>query len=89
MYILEVLKFNPEIHQTNPEWSGKAEHIGYINLVFCSKKEAGLYYDQHNSPRMRSLNANGEWRSDWDPDTFLMYIVRKHYGYECKKIRPF
>lgn len=28
---------------------------------------------------MRSLNAPGNYRSDWDPNTKLLYIVRNDY----------
>lgn len=37
---------------------------------------------------MRSLNAHNSWRSDWDPNNELMYIVRDHF-YEYLKIHPF
>jgi len=66
-YILEVLKFIP----------GKTSvHVGYMDKVFPSKEKAAEYYDEHN-PNMRGLNAHGEWRSDWDPETHLMYAVRE------------
>ena len=66
-YILEVLKFIP----------GKTlVHVGYMDKVFQSKEKAAEYYDEHN-PNMRGLNAHGEWRSDWDPETHLMYVVRE------------
>ena len=43
------------------------------------QKDAVLkYYDRHN-PHMRSLNAHNNYRSDWDPDTKLLYIVRDDY----------
>ena len=51
------------------------------------KKEANDYYDKFN-PHMRSLNAHNTWRSDWDPNTKLMYIVRKRF-YEYLKIPAF
>jgi hypothetical protein len=28
---------------------------------------------------MRSLNAHGTYISDWDPNTYLLYIVREDY----------
>ena len=86
-YILEVQKFNIDGHNTYPEWNGKSEHIGYINKVFKTKQEARDYYDKFN-PHMRSLNTHKNWRSDWDPSSCLMYIVREHF-YEYKKILPF
>jgi len=86
-YILEVQKFNIYGHNDHPEWNGKSEHIGYINKLFKSKQKASDYYDKFN-PHMRSLNAQENWCSDWDPTTGLMYIVREHF-YEYLKIDPF
>ena len=64
-YILEVLEFIP---------GKKLVHVGYMDKVFPTKEEAAECYDEHNS-HMRGLNAHGEWRSDWDPETHLMYVV--------------
>ena len=86
-YILEVQKFNSNGHREHPEWNGKSEHIGYMNKIFKTKQEACDYYNQNN-PNMRSLNAHNSWRSDWDPNNELMYIVRDHF-YEYLKIPPF
>ena len=86
-YILEVQQFNTNGHNIHPEWNGKSEHIGYINKIFKTKKEASDYYNIFN-PHMRSLNAHNTWCSDWDPNNKLMYIVRKHF-YEYLKIPPF
>ena len=83
-YILEVQKFNPD---RLPFWNGKSEHIGYMNKVFRTRNEASDYYDKFN-PHMRSLNAHMNWKSDWDPNTYLMYIVRERF-YEYLKIPPF
>jgi len=86
-YILEVQKFNINSHNAYPEWNGKSEHIGYVNKLFKTKQEASDYYDKFNS-HMRSLNAHKNWRSDWDPNSGLMYIVRERF-YEYLKIPPF
>lgn len=86
-YILEVQKFDINGHTTHPEWNGKSEHVGYLNKVFNTKQEACAYYDKFN-PHMRLLNAHNDWRSDWDPNTYLMYIVRERF-YEYLKIAPF
>ena len=67
-YIFEVQKFV----------RGKRKHIGFMNKVFNSKHEAGLYYDMYN-PHMRHFSQNKTWRSDWDPNTKLMFVVRKKY----------
>jgi len=77
-YILEVQRF---------EWNGKSEHVGYMNKIFKTKQEASDYYDKFN-PHMRSLHAHNSWCSDWDPSSYLMYIVRERY-YEYLKIPAF
>ena len=86
-YILEVQRFDCDGHIIHPEWTGKFEHIGYMNKLFRTKKEASEYYNQFN-PHMRLLNAHKNWRSDWNSDTKLRYIVREYSG-EYLKIEPF
>jgi hypothetical protein len=86
-YILEVQKFNINGHIDFPAYTGKCEHIGYMNKLFKSKKEAAEYYDKYN-PHMRKLNAIENWCSDWDPSSCLMYIVREHF-YEYLKLPSF
>lgn len=86
-YVLEVQRFDPYGHLSHPEWNGKYEHIGYMNKVFKTKNEAAEYYNTHN-PHMRRLNAYSTWRSDWDSETHLRYIVRQ-YGGEYLKIEAF
>jgi hypothetical protein len=77
-FILEVQKFNSD---------GKNEHVGYMDKVFNSKSEARDYYDKYNS-HMLSLNAYNNWRSEMDPNTNLLYVVREHLN-EYLKITPF
>lgn len=77
-YILEVQTFNVIGHREYPEYNGKSQHIGYMNKVFKTKKEAANYYDTFN-PHMRKLNILENWCSDWDPYTCLMYVVREHF----------
>ena len=86
-YILEVQRFYPDGHILHPEWNGKSEHIGYMNIIFKTKQQACKYYDIYN-PHLRSLNAHNTWRSDWDPETYLEYVVRE-WGSEYLKIPPF
>lgn len=86
-YILEVQQFNPDAHKYYPEWNGTNIHIGYMNKIFKTKKEASNYYNKFN-PHMRHLNAHNTWCSDWDPNSCLMYIVREYF-YECLKMPPF
>ena len=45
---------------------------------FKIKKDAVSYYDKHNK-HMRSLNAQNNYMSDWDPKTKLLYILRDDY----------
>ena len=86
-YILEVQRFDIDSWNQHPEWCRKAEHIGYMNKVFKTKNDAASYYNKHN-PHMRPLNAHHNWKSDWDENTYLQYIVRQHYN-EYLKIPPF
>jgi len=78
-YVLEVCEFITEKEENNG-WLAlgtKIKHIGYMKGKFKTKKDAVSYYDKHN-PHMRSLNVDN-YRSDWDPDTKLLYIVRDDY----------
>ena len=86
-YILEVQRFEFDGLTSHPDWNGKCEHVGYMNKIFATKKQACDYYHAHN-PHMRQLNACNTWHSDWDPTTKLMYVVRRHY-FEYLKLPPF
>tara|TARA_X000000950_G_C13905838_1_gene656801 strand:- start:2453 stop:2764 length:312 start_codon:yes stop_codon:yes gene_type:complete len=76
-YVLEVLEYITEKDQDNDlkEQSRKIKHIGYMKGKFKTKKHAVSYYNRHN-PHMRCLNAYNTYKSDWDPKTKLLYIVR-------------
>ena len=80
-YVLEVLEFITEKEGDNG-WlaqGGKIKHIGYMKGKFKTKKDAVSYYNRHN-PHMRSLKCDdNNYRSDWDPNTKLLYIVRDDY----------
>jgi len=80
LYVLEVIRVTTGRNE-------KYEHIGYMKAKFKTKKDACSYYDRHN-PHMRKLNAHNTYESDWDPDTKLLYIVRKDYMLE-DTIEPF
>jgi len=82
-YMLEVQKFY--IRET--EYTGKSEHIGYMNKVFQSKQETCDYYNKFN-PHMTLLTAHEKWCSDPDPNSGLFYIVREHF-YEYLHLPPF
>ena len=77
-YILEVQKM---------EWNYKSRHMGYMNIIFETKQDAATYYNKFN-PHMPQLNNESKWCSEWDPETFLMYIIREHF-YEYLHIIPF
>ena len=67
------------------EW--EKEHIGYMNIIFKTKKQACDYYNKHN-PHMRPLNAHNTYRSDWDTETYIEYVIRDYCG-EYLKIPQF
>ena len=70
-YVLEAVSFGGSEDIT--------EHVGYMNIKFQSKKEAAYYYDKCN-PHMLPLNAYMDYKSQFDPNTKLSYIVRsKNY----------
>ncbi len=81
LYVLEVLQILDD-GDGEDGWKkqgGKFKHIGYMKGKFKKKKDAVSYYDRHN-PHLRSLNAHNNYKSDWDPETKLFYIVRDDYG---------
>jgi hypothetical protein len=86
-YILEVQKFNLIGDLSQSECNGKSTHVGYMNIVFKTKQQACKYYDMYN-PTLRPLNAHHTYRSDWNPETYLMYIIRE-YGDENLSIPSF
>ncbi len=87
-YILEVQK---ELENGTLElwekFNGKFKHVGYMNRIFTSKREAEMHYNANNK-HMRALNTGGDWRSDWDPITKLRFIVRRGHG-EMLMIKDF
>ena len=88
-YVLEVVRFITEKDGENG-WlikGTKLEHVGYMKVKFRTKKDACSYYNKYN-PDMRPLNANGDYKSAWNPTTKLLYIVRKYYGLYMS-IEPF
>jgi len=68
-YILEVQKYN---------WNSLSEHVGYMNIVFETQQDACDYYNKFN-PHMPQLSIIKRLCSDWDPKTYLMYVVREHF----------
>jgi len=73
-WILEVQRY------TNLNGIIGFEHVGYMNKIFQTRKEAIEYYDRNNT-EMRSINAHDTLCSDWHPTTKLRYVVRP-YHYE-------
>ena len=88
-FVLEVLEFVTERDGPNgwKRLGTKIRHIGYMNKVFRTKNEVCAYYDRHN-PHMRGINAHRTFKSDWDPQTKLLYIVRQYHGVNLS-IPPF
>ena len=81
-YVLEVVEFITERDGDNGwlKLGTKFKHIGYMKAKFKTKKDAVSYYDRHN-PHMRSLKGgNNKYKSDWDPNTKLLYIVREDFA---------
>jgi hypothetical protein len=69
MWVLEVVRFIDDQY----------EHIGYMKAMFRRKKDAMMYYRDHN-PHMREIAkcpTSKVYYSDWDPETKLAYIIRK------------
>jgi hypothetical protein len=85
-FVLEVLKYYPNV-EDKIRLNGMYEHVGYMDAVFKSKKEAAEYYNMYND-HMRKLDSHKTWCSDYDPNTYLLYIVREYYG-QSKLIPPF
>ena len=77
---------------TDEQIDGRGFHrfVGIMNKYFRTLDDAVAYYDLHN-PHMRSLNAHGTYKSDWDPTTFLFYIARPvPFGLNpIKTVNPF
>ena len=69
IYVLEVCKYGEDDNY----------HVGYMQAYFKSKEDACSYYNRHN-PHLRAINAHGTFKSDWDPETKLFYIVRENCG---------
>jgi hypothetical protein len=76
-YILEAQKFN---------WNSTSDHKGYIKKIFETQQDAYNYYNKFN-PDMPQLSDQNRC-SDWDPKTYLIYIVREHF-YEYLNLEPF
>jgi hypothetical protein len=93
-YVLEVVRFITDRDGENG-WLNKGtkfEHVGYMKKRFRTKKEACVYYDNNNK-HMRALNAHNTYKSDCDPNTKLVYVVRDDYyiygnidGFECAQM---
>jgi len=85
-YTLEVVRFIVDEEELS-EKNGEEEHVGYMRAKFRTKEAACAYYDMHNK-HMRPLNAYNTWKSDWDPQTKLLYIVRRDHNL-ISNVAPF
>lgn len=88
-YVMEAYMLEVQLYSrfSCQDRDGIFRHIGYMNKVFHSKEEACRYHDLH-MPNGRKINAHGDYVSDWDPQTYLRYVVRR-YNYEVLTIPPF
>lgn len=87
-YILEVQTILIDENDKNKHgWNGNKEHLGYINKLFETKREASYYYKLYN-PHMNEINAESRWCSECDPKTKFVYVIREYTG-ELLKIPPF
>ena len=79
-FVIEVVEFITKKYIDNGwlKQGGKMRHIGYMKGKFKTMNDAVSYYDRHN-PHMRSLNTDKKYKSAWDPNTKLLYIVRDDY----------
>jgi hypothetical protein len=79
-FVFEVVEFITKNYGEGSwrDLGGKHKHIGYMKGKFKTKNDAASYYKRHN-PGMRPLNYHGNYCSDWDPNTKLLYIVREDY----------
>lgn len=87
-YILEVVKYLPETSVDDRGCIIFSKHEGYMSKIFKTPKDADKYYKIYN-PHMRSIMAHEGLCSDWDPDTHLMYIIRRYHGHEYLGISNF
>ena len=87
-YILEVqTTLISENDKNKHGWNGHKEHLGYINKLFETKREASYYHKLYN-PHMSEITAESRWHSECDPQTKFVYVVREYTG-ELLKIPPF
>lgn len=75
MYVFEIQQFN----------STHSVHVGYVNKLFTTQREALAYYNTYH-PTLPAMCA-ATYRSDVAPITNLIYIVRE-YRTECLNISP-
>jgi len=67
--------------------NGHKEHLGYINKIFETRREASYYYKLYNS-HMSEITAESRWCSECDPQTKFVYVIREYTG-ELLKIPQF
>lgn len=81
----EVFDYNPPYYKILAiDWSHMKERIlsadgcknWFLEPNFYTLEEAVKYHDLM-FPEMRSINAHGNYISDWSPKTFLKYTIRK------------
>lgn len=87
-YVLEVQTILIDEESKNKHgWNGHKQHLGYINKIFETKREASYYHKLHN-PNMSEITAENRWCSECDSKTKFVYVIREYTG-ELLKIPPF
>lgn len=86
-YVLEVVRYNTERENLSDTHAETGRHVGYMKKRFATPQEACDYYNTHH-PHMRPLNTRDNIKSDWDPNTKLLYIVREDFSLHTS-IPPF
>jgi hypothetical protein len=64
------------------------QHVGYVKMIFCTIGDAVIYYETFNEHMTQSVrNVDGVYRSDFDPDTHMRYVLRAYTGEELTVAR--
>ena len=65
----------------HPTGSVTFRQVGFLKPLYMTKQAAADAYNAGN-PHLRAIRKESQWRSDWDPETGLRFIVRKRENVE-------